>query len=144
MHKRERVIDRAIHVRLGGKMHDRLRAMLVQQFSHQGSIADIAANKSGFVRRHHGDRVQVAGVGQFVQVDRVRIVPSGQLADKATTNKASTSVTRIMCVMLLAFFRFYHSARSIFCHSIFCQIIRRADKKLGTKNEQPDCLGAPT
>ncbi len=47
--KRFRRHDRAVHVALGGKMHDRPRPMLAQNRSHQFRVANVAAHK--FVSR---------------------------------------------------------------------------------------------
>ena len=64
MNKRIRVQNRAVDVRFGGEIHDRIDIVALDRLAHGGCIADIAAHKRkagvAFSRR---EILEVAGVG---------------------------------------------------------------------------------
>ncbi len=65
-----RPLNRTIHMRLGGKMHHRPRAMLGQQGVHPRPVADVAAHEDmARIALKRGKIIQVAGIGQIVQID---------------------------------------------------------------------------
>ena len=70
-------IDRAVDVRLGRQVDDRHRAMFVEQRRHERRIADVSLDEamSRFVD-HRGERFEVAGVGQLVEIDDAECRPS--------------------------------------------------------------------
>ena len=70
LHERSRAVDRAIHVRLGREIHDRIRAMFEQQLRHQRSVADIAMYEHVVrIRIDRGQGIAIARVRQGIEVD---------------------------------------------------------------------------
>jgi hypothetical protein len=65
-----RAIDRAVHVGLGGQVHHRIRLQPCEQFVQRRLVADVHLTEP-ITRRvgHIGQRLEIAGVGQFVDVD---------------------------------------------------------------------------
>ena len=71
-------VDRAVHVRFGCEVHHRARLVLCQQLADQGRITKVALDEH--MARVAGQRcqiLQIAGVGEFVEVDN-RFVGAGQ------------------------------------------------------------------
>ena len=71
-----RAVDRAIDVRLRGKMHHGIRSVSLEHVAHRCGVGDVRLQKevprTGLNVRQ---RVQVPGIGEFVHVDnRVRRV----------------------------------------------------------------------
>jgi hypothetical protein len=65
--------DRAVHVRLGGEVHNRDRTTLRRQQIHQRRVGDIAANKAvSWVAGHCREVLQVPRIRQLVQVHQAR------------------------------------------------------------------------
>lgn len=97
-----RIVDRAVHVRLGGKVHHRINRMLPQQRSDQVPVADVAADKHvPRVRLHRGETGAVSRIGELVKrhhtldfhakiaagiaqkvMDQIRADESGSAGDK--------------------------------------------------------------
>jgi hypothetical protein len=62
-------------VRFGGKVDDGVRPMLRQKPGHQFTIADVAVHEHvPRVVMQRRQRVRVAGIGQFVQIDHVQAI----------------------------------------------------------------------
>ena len=64
-----RAVNRAVHMRLGGEIHDSTRLVLGEDFVEKGAVADIASHKD--VARTAIQRSKIlwiAGVGEFVEV----------------------------------------------------------------------------
>jgi len=63
-------VDRAVDVAFGGEVHHRIGLVLGQKRGHQRSIADVAMHEHVVrVALQRRQRMQVAGVGQGVEVD---------------------------------------------------------------------------
>ena len=63
-----RALDRAVHVRLGGKMHDGVEPLLAQQPLDEGRIADVALHEAVFrTLCGRGQIRDIAGIGQRVE-----------------------------------------------------------------------------
>ena len=76
-----RAVDRAIHMRLSREVDDGAGSVLVQKAGKQRSIPKIAVHKHvACITVQTGEVLQVAGVGEFVQVDD-RLVAGGQPVD---------------------------------------------------------------
>ena len=69
-----RAQDGAVHVALGGKIDHRPRAVLRQQPPQQLGIADVALHKGmARVALERREILQIAGIGQLVQIDHALI-----------------------------------------------------------------------
>ena len=65
-----RAVNRAVHMRLGGEVHDSTRLVLGEDFADKGAVADIASNKDvarAAIKR--SEILWIAGVGELVEVD---------------------------------------------------------------------------
>lgn len=70
--------DRAVDVGLGGEVEQGARLVARQQAGHQVGIADVAVHEQvARIAGQRGQVVQVAGVGELVEVDD-RLVAAGQ------------------------------------------------------------------
>src|SRR2546422_715566 len=73
----------AVHMRLGGKVDDRLDTMLPRDAVHEGPIADISVDKG--VARMPLDVSQVfkiAGIAERIEIDHIRISPPEEETDE--------------------------------------------------------------
>src|SRR5690606_37197225 len=65
-----RAVDGAVHVALGGEVEHRVGAVLGQQARHQGPVADVPVHEDVVgVALQRGQGVEVAGIGQRIEVD---------------------------------------------------------------------------
>jgi hypothetical protein len=73
-----RAVDGAVNVAFGREVHHRARPMLFEQPPEQRRVADVALHEAvPGVAGQRGQVLQVAGVGQGVQVDH-RLVAQAQ------------------------------------------------------------------
>ena len=65
-----RAMNRAVDMRLGGKVYDRPWLMLGKEFGHQLRITDITFNeKVAWIPPQRSKVLEIAGVGKFVEID---------------------------------------------------------------------------
>jgi hypothetical protein len=77
-------IDRAVDMRLGGKMQHRVRLERAQQPGHGGAVADIAAMKAiARVVLDRLQRIEIGGIGQLVEIQHL----GAGLADQQPTHR---------------------------------------------------------
>src|SRR6266480_3568412 len=63
-------VNRAVHVRLGGEMHDRVDAFPLDDVAHRVTVANVALHERELLVVCHGlETRQIAGIGQSVQPD---------------------------------------------------------------------------
>ena len=83
-----RAVDGAVHVRLGRQVHDRVRLELGQGATDHRAVADIGLQELVVrVVRDAGQRFEVAGVGQLVEVEHLVLGVIEQVANQRRTNK---------------------------------------------------------
>ena len=78
-------------MRLGREVDHRLRLMLAKQFAHEVQVADIAMHEVMAISRHRRQRLQIAGVGEAVEVDDEGVGRSRLLADIAAADKSGAA-----------------------------------------------------
>src|SRR2546426_947296 len=88
-HEPIRFQNGAVHMRLGGKVDDRLNAMLPGHSVHESLIADIPADK-GVARMplDVSQVLQIAGVAESIEIDHLRVLPSKEEADEVRPNES--------------------------------------------------------
>ena len=75
-------VDRAVDVRLGRQVHDRVGAMLLEDPGDLGGVADVdPLEVVAGVFAGLGERGEVAGIRQLVDVDDLGVRLADQLAD---------------------------------------------------------------
>lgn len=88
-------VDAAIDVAFGGEVDDRARLVGGQQLTHQGCIANVGLDEHmAGIAMQAGQSVEVARVGEFVQVDHVlaAVVCAGEPVEyEIGTDKASAA-----------------------------------------------------
>ena len=63
-------MNRAVHMRLGGEVHNSARLVLGEDFVDEDAIADIPSNKDvARIGLKRSEILQVAGVGELVEID---------------------------------------------------------------------------
>ena len=83
------VVDRAVHVRLGGEVDDGRRAVFGDRAIDRLAVGDVAADEDVvWVAGDGFERVEIARVGQFVEIDDPRGVFGDALPDEATADEA--------------------------------------------------------
>ena len=89
--ERRRPVDRAIDMRFGRQVDDGVRPVLVEQTGHLGRVADVPLHEDvQRVVERRGKRVEISGVGQFVEIDDAQ--PRGDhLPDEATPDEAGAA-----------------------------------------------------
>ena len=100
-----RVVDRAVDVRLGGEVDDRRRPVLRERPIDRGPVGDVALDEDVvWVAAHRFQRIEVAGVGQGVEIDDLRLasrstgVPAIVVRTKQLPMKPAPPVTRMVCI----------------------------------------------
>ena len=84
-------MNRAVHMRLGGEVHNSARLVLGEDFVDEDAIADIPSNKDvARIGLKRSEILQVAGVSKFVEIDdgcgfRLDPVENEVRADKTGT-----------------------------------------------------------
>jgi hypothetical protein len=90
--ERSRRVDGPIDVRLGREMQHRARLVFVEESSHCVVIADIDPLEDvGRGARHWLERVEVAGVGQLVDVDHTRVAAPDEHANHGGTDETGAA-----------------------------------------------------
>ncbi|CAM5367949.1 hypothetical protein RLIN73S_00790 [Rhodanobacter lindaniclasticus] len=75
LHELGRAVDRAVDVRFGGEIHDGIGLVFGQQLRHQRAVADVALYENVTrITLQRGQRIEVAGIGELVQVDHAQAV----------------------------------------------------------------------
>ena len=90
--ERARAIDRAVHVALGGEMHDDVGLVILEDAAERAGIADVGVFEA--VARVVGDTgqiVEVAGVGQLVEVQDLVIGVGDEVAHDSRADEACAS-----------------------------------------------------
>ncbi len=87
-----RAVDGAVDVALGGQVHDAVRPVLGEQAADLGGVADVHFFK-GITRvaGDAGDRIEVAGIGQAIDVDYPVIGVGDQVADDGGTDETGAA-----------------------------------------------------
>ena len=68
-HEFARTVDRAIHMALGRKVHNRTGLVLRQQARDQRTVADVATHEEvAGIAFERLERLQIAGIGELVEV----------------------------------------------------------------------------
>lgn len=85
-------VDGAINVTFGGEVHDGLRMVIFKETGHEFAVGDIAFDEgvAGMVD-HLGQGVNVAGVGQFIDVGHFVTLGEGQVNEVAADEAGSSS-----------------------------------------------------
>src|SRR2546428_7561657 len=79
-------------MRLGGKVDDRLNAMLPRHSVHESPIADIPVNKGVARMPLDGSQVfQIAGVAEGIKIDHLRVFPSEEKADEVRPDESRSA-----------------------------------------------------
>ena len=87
-----RAVDRAIDMRFGRKINHCARLVFSQQLADQIKVADIAVGKDMLgVAFETGEIFEIAGVGEFVEVDDRLIIVSQPVEHKIGADKAGTT-----------------------------------------------------
>ena len=76
---------------LGGQMHDGVRLEFQQRLAHPLTVGDIGLQEpitiTGF---HFGERLEVAGVGQLVQVEDAVLGVLNEVADQSRADESGS------------------------------------------------------
>lgn len=82
----------AVNVAFGGQVHDGAGLVLREDALERGTVADVGVFK-GVTRGagHGGEGLEVAGVGEFVEVDDALAGVLDQVADKGGADKAGAA-----------------------------------------------------
>ncbi|MNN65112.1 hypothetical protein D3C81_1805920 [compost metagenome] len=90
--KVRRAIDGAIDMGFGSQVHDRVRLEPCQHCADGGLIADVGLHELiASVGGNAAQRLQIAGVGQLVQVEHFMFGVPDQMANQRRTDKAGTA-----------------------------------------------------
>ena len=70
LHEFGGTVDGSIDMRFRCKIHDRRRTMFIQQFRHERFVANVAVDENVMgVIANTRQRIEIAGVGELVQID---------------------------------------------------------------------------
>jgi hypothetical protein len=96
LHELPRTINGAINMAFCRKMHDHIRLEPLDDGPHPSPIRNVAAGKgvAGAVGGR-GQRIEVSGVGEFVDHQNLMGRVSDQATDDSRSNKAGTSSYKI-------------------------------------------------
>ncbi len=87
-----RAVDRAVDVGLGGQMHDGVRLKLQQRLADPLTIGDVGLEELiAWVVFHSYQRLQVAGIGQFVQVEHAVLGIENEVADQCGADEPGST-----------------------------------------------------
>ena len=87
-----RAIDRAVDMAFRGQMHDRIDLFLCHQRPHERRIADVGLDEAVVRgRRHVTQRVQIAGIGELVDVNDSQPAGDQQPNDSAADEAGAPS-----------------------------------------------------
>ena len=91
------VLDGTVHMALSGKVDDIIEIVLCKQAFHQLLVADVALHEHmAGVALHVLQVLQIAGIGQLIQVDQADILVFFQhIVDKVGANKTGTAGNKI-------------------------------------------------
>jgi hypothetical protein len=78
-------------MRLRGKVDQRPGFLFVKDLLYQPTIANISLDKAHARRTDIGDVLQIAGVGQFVEIDNAVIRSGRQQSYEITADKSATA-----------------------------------------------------
>jgi len=87
-----RAVDGAVDVALGGEVDDGARLLFGEQFADQGAVADVALDEDvALVAVQAGEVLQVAGVGEFVEIEDRLVVLSQPVEDEVRADEAGAA-----------------------------------------------------
>ncbi len=91
-HEAGRVVDRAVDVRLGREVDDRLGPPLADERAHGRAVGDVAVHERvARVLRDVRQALQVAGVGERVQHDHPRLRAGERVAHEVAADEAGAA-----------------------------------------------------
>src|SRR5690606_17575914 len=87
-----RAIDRAVDMRLGGQVHDGVWLELAQRRDDALGIGNIGLNEAiPWACIDLGQRFQIAGIGQLVEVEHLVLGVLNQMADQRRSDEAGSA-----------------------------------------------------
>ena len=90
--KIRRAVDRTVDVGFGGQVHDRVGLEAREHGADGGLVDDIGLDELiAAVGRDAGQRFQIAGVGEFVQVEHFVLGVLNQVTDQSRTDKTGAA-----------------------------------------------------
>ena len=90
--KIRRAVNRTVDVGFGGQMHDRLRLEAREHCADGGLVDDIGLYELiAAIGRDTGQRFQIAGVGEFVQVEHFVLGVLNQMTYQSRTDKTGAT-----------------------------------------------------
>ena len=85
-------VDAAVNMAFGGQVHHGAGLVFGEDALERGAVADIGLLEGvARVAGHGGKRLQVAGVGEFVEINDALVGVLDQVADKGGADKAGTA-----------------------------------------------------
>jgi hypothetical protein len=83
-----RIVDRTIDVAFGREVHDRAGLVLVQELAHQSAVVDVSAHEDVLlIACERTEIVEVAGIGQLVEIDDGRLLMGEPFEDKVRADE---------------------------------------------------------
>ncbi len=87
-----RAVDGAVDVGFGGQMHDGVRLEVQQRLADPLTIGDVGLEELITRVVFHGcQRLQVAGIGQFVQVEHAVLGIENEMADQCGADESGSA-----------------------------------------------------
>ncbi len=84
-----RVVDRSVHVGLGGEIHDRVGPVVPEEVPHRQPVGDVGLDeREARVLAHRVEAREVSGVGQLVHDDQPVLGRLQRVADEVRADEA--------------------------------------------------------